>query len=68
MCVRTGTSSPIDADASGEIHVRELNAAILPASLGFEVKNEELKKTVSDIEGNGAIDGNGERRTSLRQM
>merc|ERR1712086_1155019 len=45
-----------DADASGEIDVRELKAAM--RSLGFEVKNEELKKMVSDIDGdgNGTID------------
>merc|ERR1711935_1245590 len=45
-----------DADASGEIDVRELKAAM--RSLGFEVKNEELKKMVPDIDGdgNGTID------------
>merc|ERR1712195_340473 len=45
-----------DADASGEIDVRELKAAM--RSLGFEVKNEEPKKMVSDIDGdgNGTID------------
>merc|ERR1712086_654029 len=45
-----------DADASGQIDVRELKAAM--RSLGFEVKNEELKKMVSDIDGdgNGTID------------
>merc|ERR1712238_492181 len=37
-----------DADASGEIDVRELKAAM--RSLGFEVKNEELKKMVSDFD------------------
>merc|ERR1712226_963968 len=39
-----------DADASGMIDVRELKAAM--RALGFEVKNEELKKMVSreDIE------------------
>merc|ERR1712205_185607 len=40
-----------DADASGSIDVRELKAAM--RSLGFEVKNEELKKMVSDIDGDG---------------
>merc|ERR1712028_126411 len=45
-----------DADASGSIDVHELKAAM--RSLGFEVKNEELKKMVSDIDGdgNGTID------------
>merc|ERR1711935_428979 len=45
-----------DADASGEIDVRELKAAM--RSLGFEIKNEELKKMVSDIggDGNGTIE------------
>merc|ERR1712086_695646 len=40
-----------DGDASGSIDVRELKAAM--RSLGFEVKNEELKKMVSDIDGDG---------------
>merc|ERR1711906_88526 len=40
-----------DADASGSIDVRELKAAM--RALGFEVKNEELKKMVSDIDGDG---------------
>merc|ERR1712086_1156946 len=40
-----------DADASGEIDVRELKAAM--RSLGFEVKNEELKKMVPDVDGDG---------------
>merc|ERR1711966_293610 len=40
-----------DADASGSIDVRELKAAM--RSLGFEVKNEELKKMVPDIDGDG---------------
>ena len=39
-----------DADQSGAIEFRELKAAIRP--LGFEVKNEELKKMLSD----GTID------------
>merc|ERR1711957_1018729 len=45
-----------DADPSGEIDVRELKAAM--RSLGFEIKNEELKKMVSDIDGdsNGTIE------------
>merc|ERR1711990_1118528 len=45
-----------DADASGMIDVRELNAAM--RALGFEVKNEELKKMVTDIDndGNGTIE------------
>merc|ERR1712238_163981 len=34
--------------------VRELKAAM--RSLGFEVKNEELKKMVSDIDGDGTIE------------
>merc|ERR1711865_1146006 len=40
-----------DNDASGAIDVRELKAAM--RSLGFEIKNEELKKMVSDIDGDG---------------
>merc|ERR1712091_838382 len=40
--------SLFDADASGMIDVRELKAAM--RALGFEVKNEELKKMVTDIE------------------
>merc|ERR1711934_1351641 len=45
-----------DADASGMIDVRELKAAM--RALGFEVKNEELKKMVSDVDndGNGTIE------------
>merc|ERR1711977_475385 len=45
-----------DADASGMIDVRELKAAM--RALGFEVKNEELKKVVSDVDndGNGTIE------------
>merc|ERR1711918_280769 len=45
-----------DADASGMIDVRELKAVM--RALGFEVKNEELKKMVSDIDndGNGTIE------------
>merc|ERR1712006_63400 len=44
-----------DADASGMIDVRELKAAM--RALGFEVKNEELKKMVTDVDndGNGTI-------------
>merc|ERR1712028_289623 len=37
-----------DADNSGAIDVRELKAAM--RALGFEVKKEELKKMISDIE------------------
>merc|ERR1711990_695398 len=37
-----------DSDASGAIDVRELKAAM--RALGFEIKNEELKKMVSDID------------------
>merc|ERR1711953_1606957 len=40
-----------DADASGMIDVRELKAAM--RALGFEVKNEELKKMVTDIDNDG---------------
>merc|ERR1712086_811766 len=40
-----------DSDASGAIDVRELKAAM--RALGFEIKNEELKKMVSDIDGDG---------------
>merc|ERR1711924_107941 len=45
-----------DADASGMIDVRELKAAM--RALGFEVKNVELKKMVSDVDndGNGTIE------------
>merc|ERR1712022_42532 len=45
-----------DNDASGAIDVRELKAAM--RALGFEVKNEELKKMVSDVDndGNGTIE------------
>merc|ERR1712167_14463 len=48
--------SLFDGDASGAIDVRELKAAM--RALGFEVKNEELKKMVSDIDndGNGTIE------------
>merc|ERR1711890_227119 len=44
-----------DGDQSGAIDVRELKAAM--RALGFEVKNEELKKMVSDVDndGNGTI-------------
>merc|ERR1712054_371677 len=45
-----------DGDQSGAIDVRELKAAM--RALGFEVKNEELKKRVSDVDndGNGTIE------------
>merc|ERR1712010_149139 len=45
-----------DGDASGAIDARELKAAM--RALGFEVKNEELKKMVSDVDndGNGTIE------------
>merc|ERR1712167_249903 len=48
--------SLFDSDASGMIDIRELKAAM--RALGFEVKNEELKKMVSDIDndGNGTIE------------
>merc|ERR1712188_209751 len=48
--------SLFDNDASGAIDVRELKAAM--RALGFEVKNEELKKMVSDVDndGNGTIE------------
>ena len=42
--------SLFDSDASGMIDIRELKAAM--RALGFEVKNEELKKMLSD----GTID------------
>merc|ERR1712216_839776 len=47
-----------DSDASGMIDIRELKAAM--RALGFEVKNEELKKMVTDIDndGNGTIEFN----------
>merc|ERR1711937_75716 len=45
-----------DGDQSGAIDVRELKAAM--RALGFEVKNEELEKMVSDVDndGNGTIE------------
>merc|ERR1712032_174129 len=43
--------SLFDSDQSGAIDVRKLKAAM--RALGFEVKNEELKKMVSDIDGDG---------------
>merc|ERR1719378_1437060 len=48
--------SLFDSDASGMIDVRELKAAM--RAFGFEVKNEELKKMVTDIDndGNGTIE------------
>merc|ERR1711924_299545 len=48
--------SLFDSDASGAIDVRELKAAM--RALGFEGKNEELKKMVSDVDndGNGTIE------------
>merc|ERR1712118_568021 len=48
--------SLFDSDASGMIDIRELKAAM--HALGFEVKNEELKKMVADIDndGNGTIE------------
>merc|ERR1712167_480920 len=48
--------SLFDSDASGAIDVCELKAAM--RALGFEVKNEELKKMVSDVDndGNGTIE------------
>merc|ERR1711912_229729 len=48
--------SLFDSDASGMIDVRELKSAI--RALGLEVKNEELKKMVTDIDndGNGTIE------------
>merc|ERR1712070_345541 len=48
--------SLFDGDQSGAIDVRELKAAM--RALGFEVKKEELKKMISDIDndGNGSIE------------
>merc|ERR1712193_11743 len=45
-----------DGDQSGAIDVRELKAAM--RALGLEVKNEELKKMVADVDndGNGTIE------------
>merc|ERR1712166_1234249 len=40
-----------DGDQSGAIDVCELKAAM--RALGFEVKNEELKKMVADVDGDG---------------
>merc|ERR1712216_525027 len=53
---RSVRRSLFDSDASGAIDVRELKAAM--RALGFEVKNEELKKMVSDVynDGNGTIE------------
>eukprot|EP00658_Telonema_sp_P-2_P080046 TRINITY_DN788_c0_g1_i10.p1 TRINITY_DN788_c0_g1~~TRINITY_DN788_c0_g1_i10.p1 ORF type:complete len:159 (+),score=83.41 TRINITY_DN788_c0_g1_i10:169-645(+) len=50
MCIR----DRFDADHSGAIDIRELKAAM--RALGFQVKKEELRKLVQDID----IDGNGE--------
>merc|ERR1711887_179744 len=41
-----------DGDASGAIDVRELKAAM--RALGFEVKNEEPKKMVADVDSDGS--------------
>ena len=41
-----------DGDASGAIDVRELKAAM--RALGFEIKNEELKKMVADVDTDGS--------------
>merc|ERR1712167_534025 len=41
-----------DSDASGAIDVRELKAAM--RALGFEVKNDELKKMVTDVDTDGS--------------
>merc|ERR1711934_203145 len=48
--------SLFDSDASGMIDIRELKAAM--RALGFEVKNDELKKMVTgvDNDGNGTIE------------
>merc|ERR1712183_1198580 len=48
--------SLFDSDASGMIDIREPKAAM--RALGFEVKNEELKKMVTDVDndGNGTIE------------
>merc|ERR1712159_218693 len=48
--------SLFDGDASGAIDVREPKAAM--RALGFEVKNDELKKMITDIDndGNGTIE------------
>merc|ERR1719424_841289 len=48
--------SLFDSDASGQIDIRELKAAM--RALGFEVKNDELKKMVTDVDndGNGTIE------------
>merc|ERR1711943_183335 len=44
--------SLFDSDASGMIDIRELKAAM--RALGFEVKNEELKKMVTDVDNDGS--------------
>merc|ERR1712206_60698 len=48
--------SLFDGDASGMIDIRELKAAM--RALGFEVKNDELKKMITDVDndGNGTIE------------
>merc|ERR1711934_1202002 len=48
--------SLFDSDASGMIDIRELKAAM--RALGFEVKNDELKKMITDVgnDGNGTIE------------
>merc|ERR1711937_873052 len=48
--------SLFDSDASGMIDIRELKAAM--RALGFEVKNDELKKMVTDVDNdsNGTIE------------
>merc|ERR1712226_1781548 len=48
--------SLFDGDASGAIDVRELKATM--RALGFEVKNDELKKMITDVDndGNGTIE------------
>ena len=53
-----------DVDSSGSIDYRELKAAM--RALGFEVKNEELKKMVTDIDndGNGTIGDTGDDASS----
>merc|ERR1712216_95598 len=44
--------SLFDNDASGAIDVRELKAAM--RALGFEIKNEEPKKMVTDVDNDGS--------------
>merc|ERR1712167_377937 len=54
--------SLFDGDASGAIDVRELKAAM--RALGFEVKNDELKKMITDVDN----DGNGTTKFTFKNL